>query len=122
MNEQQKQQVEDCVKWLEQGTLTGQRLRDTFEAVAASGDGKRQDLLYLQSNGMNIEWLALGMRLFVDGKWAPEPESQEDWPYKSVAEAISDGWRVIHFPNESLRLDENRTYGLGFEFVLERYR
>lgn len=122
MNEQQKQQIQECVKWLEQGTLTGQRLHDTFEQVVAHGDGKRQDLLYLQSNGLNVEWPLLGMRLFVDGKWEPEPESEEDWPYKSVAEAIKDGWRIISFPNEAQELDENHKYGLGFEFILEKYK
>ena len=122
MNEKQTQQVENCIEQLEQGTLTGQQLRDSFEALAGNSDGKRQDLLYLQCVGMNIQWQVLGMRLFVDGKWAPEPESEDAWPYKSVAAAINDGWRVIHFPNEALRLDENRTYGLGFEFVLEKYR
>ena len=39
----------------------------------------------------------------------------------TVIDAIRDGWRVISFPNMALSLDENRTYGLGFEFILERW-
>jgi hypothetical protein len=30
-------------------------------------------------------------------------------------------WRVIQFPNLTLMMDERRTYGLGCEFILERW-
>ena len=48
------------------------------------------------------------------------PADPEEWPYRTVVEAIRDGWRVIQFPNLALLLDEKRSYGLGCEFILER--
>ena len=50
-----------------------------------------------------------------------EPPFEGRWRYETVIDAINDGWRVISFPNMALSLDENRTYGLGFEFVLEKW-
>ena len=43
-----------------------------------------------------------------------------DWPYKTVLDAVRDGWRIIKFPELALMLDEKRSYGLGCDFVLER--
>ena len=49
------------------------------------------------------------------------PEDPDDWPYKTVLEAVRDGWRIIKLPELALAMDDSRTYGLGHEFVLERY-
>jgi hypothetical protein len=34
---------------------------------------------------------------------------------------MADGWRIIKFPEMALLLDEKRTYGFGWEFVLEKW-
>ena len=47
---------------------------------------------------------------------------QDSWPYQNVLEAMSDGWRVIQFPNLALVPNENRPTGLGCEFILEKLR
>jgi hypothetical protein len=60
------------------------------------------------------------MRIVENGEISDGPDNPDDWPYQSVLEAIRDGWRVIKFPELALTMDENRTTGLGFEFVLER--
>ena len=39
--------------------------------------------------------------------------------YESVHEAICDGWRVIHFPNQSEVSSESYDI-IGFQFVLEQ--
>ena len=90
------------------------------EAFAQVLSGKRQDLLYAQAveTGLDSRWI--GMCMMVDGELI-EPDD-DDWPYNSTIDAIKDGWRVISFPNMSLSLNENRTYGLGFEFILEKWR
>ena len=80
------------------------------------------DLLYLQSTTVGIDCQVLGMRLLIDGELDDGPDDPEDWPYKSVLEAIKDGWRVISFPNLALLMDESKTYGLGHEFILEKWR
>ena len=114
--------VKDCVDELERGTLTKQQLLDAFDSMSSNGKGRKQDLLYLQACESSLESTLLGMRMLVDGKYADEPEDDDAWPYKTIIDAINDGWRVISFPNMALSLDENHTYGLGFEFILEKWR
>ena len=77
----------------------------------------------------NTVFMVQGAESFLNGEYAadpapagPKPTPDDGWPYATVIDAIRDGWRVISFPNMALSLDENRTYGLGFEFILERWR
>ena len=44
----------------------------------------------------------------------------DEWPYNSVLEAMDDGWHVIKFPEMALMLQEDKTFGLGCEFILEK--
>ena len=117
---EQSRQLEQCVAQFNAGTLTEEGLRRAFAAVAPKGS-PRQDLLYLQSSTVGIDTPVIGMRLLVDGELDDGPDDPEDWPYKSVQEAIGDGWRVISFPNLALLMDESRTFGLGHEFILEKW-
>lgn len=129
MNLNQRQQiVVDCLEHLAKGTLTVDALSGAFEQVL-SENGRRQDLLYLQTNESALHSGVIGMKMLVNGEYAddpppagPKPTPDDGWPYATVIDAIRDGWRVISFPNMALSLDENRTYGLGFEFILERWR
>ena len=121
MENHARHELEQCVAALKENTLTEEQLRQAF-ANAASSDGARQDLLYLQSSTVGIDCAVIGMRLLINGALDDGPEDPEDWPYKSVLEAIHDGWRVISFPNLALLMDESKTYGLGHEFILEKWR
>jgi len=120
MDDQAHQKLEQCVAALNEGTLTEEQLRHAFASAAPSS--ARQDLLYLQSSTVGIDCGVIGMRLLINGELDDGPEDPEDWPYKSVLEAISDGWRIISFPNLALLMDESKTYGLGHEFILEKWR
>jgi|TARA_B100001750_G_scaffold241305_1_gene252503 hypothetical protein len=80
-----------------------------------------QDILYLHTRVNSLTSDILAMRIVTNGHISDAPENPDDWPYQSVLEAIRDGWRVIKFPELALMMDESRTYGLGFEFILERY-
>jgi hypothetical protein len=113
-----KRQVEECIEALKNGELTEENLRSVAEGVGALND-KRQDLLYVQAGSTSPGAGIHGMLLVQDGKII-EPEV-DNWPYNSVIEAIRDGWRIIEFPNMALMVDESRTYGLGCEFVLEKW-
>ena len=120
MDRQAHQQLEQCIDELKEGTLTEERLHQAFGMAPASAP--RQDLLYLQAVSVGVDSQVLGMRVLIDGKFDDGPDEPEDWPYKSVLEAIRDGWRVISFPNLALLMDESKTYGLGHEFILEKWR
>ena len=81
---------------------------------------RKQSLLYLTAATTSPAEVLTSMNLIEDGKIQDIPENPDDWPYQSVLDAINDGWRVIKFPEQALLLSEERNYGLGCEFVLER--
>lgn len=84
---------------------------------------RRQDVLYLQTQSTSPGSTVVGMLLIEDGVLSEGPLDPDDWPYQTVVEAIRDGWRIISFPNMALlTVDEKEFYGLGFEFILERWR
>ncbi|MGA1196632.1 MAG: hypothetical protein ACO36I_09065 [Candidatus Latescibacterota bacterium] len=84
----------------------------------------RQKLLYLYLGNSNLEAAVIGWSLY-DGttkeNFEAAGEAQEP-PYKSVLDAMRDGWRVIQSP--TLKAPQvGREYQvdyLDFEFVLEK--
>ena len=116
-----KQQLAGCIEALRRGELTEASLHQVIETIEAN-QKKRQDLLYLQAGGTSVGSGVHGMLIVQDGQISEGPADPNDWPYKSVLEAIRDGWRVIKFPELALMLDESRTYGLGCEFIMEKWR
>ena len=118
----QEQIAADLEKALAAGTLTTDALRRGIREITGRSDKAMQDLLYLQAVSVGVDSQVLGMRVLIDGEFDDGPDEPEDWPYKSVLEAIRDGWRVISFPNLALLMDESKTYGLGHEFILEKWR
>ena len=81
-----------------------------------------QDLLYLQSEKSSITSPVRGMRILEGGELSDGPEDPNDWPYKTVLDAIRDGWKVIKFPDTGLMVNEKRLYGVGCDFILEKIR
>lgn len=111
--------VEECIDRLDRGDLKADHLRAVLAQIP-SPDNSVQDLLYLQCSTTSVTSQVLGVQFISGGQVQPEPDSVADFPYQSVLEAMRDGWRVVQFPNMALLLDEERTYGLGCEFILER--
>ena len=112
--------LERCIADLRDGRLTESRLTEALEALNGARP-KRQDLLYLQTGRSSVDSDVLGMLLVQDGELHEGPRDPDEWPYATVLEAMNDGWRIIQFPEMALLLDESRTYGLGCQFVLERW-
>lgn len=115
-----KKEIERCIEKLGLSQLTENDLRRVALIVDES-QPLRQDLLYLQTNSSSPTAPVIGMRILENGESSDGPADPDDWPYQSVLEATCDGWRVIKFPDMALMLDESRQYGLGCEFILERY-
>ena len=109
--------VERCVAELQAGTLTEATLWNIIDVVNQS---QTQDILYLQALTNSPTSEVVGMRIIENGEISDGPADPKDWPYHTIIDAIRDGWRVIKFPEMALMLDESRTYGLGFDFILER--
>ena len=123
MTEMQKETIEALVTELQQGTLTEANLRKRIADVVGADNPKRQDVLYLQAVTTSPGAAVVGMLLVEDGELREGPPDPEDWPYQTVIEAVRDGWRIISFPNMALlAVDEKEFYGLGAEFILERWR
>ena len=116
-----KQQVESCIEDLRRNALEEGSLRLIGELADQLAQG-RQDLLYLQAAQTSVTSQVIGMSLYVDGEFSDGPDDPDDWPYQTVSAAMADGWRIIKFPEMAILLDEKRTYGLGCEFILEKWR
>ena len=114
-----KQHLEECIEQLRRGELTEARLRELGETIGGN-NGNRQSLLFLQSNTSSVTERVIGMQLIQDGVVSDGPFNAADWPYKSVLEAINDGWRVIRFPVQ-LPVGHTQDTHLSCEFVLEKW-
>jgi hypothetical protein len=112
------QQLEQCIEKLRDNQLTEEPLHAIIRQIGAQGTG-HQDLLYLQAQNSGVTASILGISLVQNGTVMDLPDNPDEWPYKTVAQAIQDGWRIIQFPN--LMLDDDRTYSLGCEFILEKW-
>ena len=114
-----KREIDGCIDNLKQGTLTEQDLLRVSEIVDGAPP-RRQDVLFLQGDSSSPVSQIVGMRIIEDGDLSDGPADPKDWPYETVLDAVRDGWRIMKFPDMALSLDENRTFGLGHEFILER--
>ena len=112
-------EIEQVLERFRQGQLTEPDLRQVLERLGTTA--KRQDLLYLQTSSTSLVASVLGMTLVRDGEIVERAAGAGEWPYSSVLEAIRDGWRVVKFPELALLLVEERTIGLGCEFILEKW-
>lgn len=87
-----------------------------------SSTGSRQGLLYLHAPSTNPHSAVVGISIYEDGADSDGLDENGEFRYRSIKEALDDGWRIIKFPEASLAMNEQDNYGLGYEFVLERWR
>ena len=117
-----KQQIEQWLDKLRTGTL----VEDDFQQALShlnnqrSNVMKRQKLLYLHTSTPGVDSEVIGMALVENGQILEGPDNPAEWPYNSVLDAMNDGWRVVKFPELALLLQEDKTFGLGCEFILEK--
>lgn len=119
-----KQQIQEWLDKLRAGTLVEADLQQALDRLnegTSDGDSpKRQRLLYLNTGNTGVDSQVLGMALVENGQILEGPDDVDEWPYNSVLEAMDDGWRVVKFPEMALLLQEDKTFGLGCEFILEK--
>ena len=117
-----KVQIQEWLEKFRDGTLT----EDDFQRVLNRLNDQpresqiQQKLLYLHTSTTGVNSEVLAMALVENGRIFEGPEDPAEWPYNSVIAAINDGWRVIKFPEMALLLQEDKTFGLGCEFILEK--
>ena len=104
------------------GRLTEAALETLYQQIASGADPVRQRLLYLHASQPSIRSPLYGCALHeprpgslteID-PLAPEP------PYNCVHDALLDGWRVIHFPDQRAPFDDREIDIVGYEFILEK--
>ena len=118
-----RQQIQGWLDKLRAGTLVEADLQQALDHLDGTSDGdspKQQRLLYLNTGNTGVDSQVLGMALVENGEILEGPDDVDQWPYNSVLEAMDDGWRVIKFPEMALLLQEDKTFGLGCEFILEK--
>ena len=123
MTETQQQITDSLVTDLRNGILTESLLRRKIADLAAETDKKRQDILYLQVGTTSPASRVVGMTYIERGVLNEASPNPDEWQYQTVLDAVQDGWRIISFPNMALlAMPDEDAYGLGFEFILERWR
>jgi hypothetical protein len=118
-----KQQIKEWLDKLRAGTLVEADLQQALEHLnngTSEEDSPKQRLLYLNTGNTGVDSQVLGMALVENGEILEGPDDVDEWPYNTVLEAMDDGWRVIKFPEMALLLQEDKTFGLGCEFILEK--
>lgn len=104
----------------EQGQLTTKDI-DRVISMAETAD-RKQSILYVQAGSTHPYSMVLGLSIYEEGKNPDAVDDAGDLIYTTLKDALDDGWRIVKFPDMSLAMEEQNTYGLGYEFILERWR
>jgi hypothetical protein len=114
--------VEGAKRDLAAGRLTPDRLDEIYRRARSSPGPLRQRLLYLHAAQPSIRAPLLGSALHepIRGSVTEIDPLAEPQPFTTVHDAILDGWRVIHFPNQRAPFDDREIDVLGYEFILEK--
>ena len=108
---------------LENGDLKAEDLDELLSSVRhKSRTQQRQRLLYLHAATPSPRSQVIGMALHepVRGSVTQISTEKIEWPYRSVHDAIIDGWQVIHFPDQRAPFDDREIDLLGYEFILHK--
>ena len=108
-----------CRRKFESGELQEKDFDDLL--MHAEGEGQ-QSLLYIYARSNNPRSEAIGISILEEGKDPEGVDEEGDFLYGSPFEAMQDGWRIVKFPEMTLAMQDQNTYGLGYEFILERVR
>lgn len=117
-----KEQLEIMLKKFKEGHLAETDIESALLLADDKEVSPRQSLLYLQAPTTHPYAAVIGISIFEEGKDMDGLDKNGDFLYTSIKNALDDGWRIIKFPEMSLAMNEQDTYGLGYEFVLERWR
>jgi hypothetical protein len=108
---------------LKAGRLTSEDLDTLRREVFADTAPARQRLLYLHASSPSIRSKVVAAALHepVPGSLTQIDPLAPELPYASVFEAILDGWRVVHFPDQRAHFDDREIDIVGYEFILEKW-
>ena len=107
---------------LQTGSLSEADLDQLLAGYGAARRRVRQRLLYLHADTPSIyaNLVAAAIHEPVAGSITEIDPLAAELPYRSVHDAIVEGWRVIHFPQQRAPFEDREIDLLGHEFILER--
>ena len=102
--------------------LTTEKLDEMLQTVLAHPGKVRQRLLYLHAALPSIRAPIIGSALHepVAGSVTQIDPLAPELPYDTVFDAVLDGWRVIHFPDQRAPFEDREIDMVGYEFILEK--
>jgi hypothetical protein len=103
------------------GSLDATHL-DHLDALLAGLCPPRQRLLYLfaLSPYIGSEVVSAALHEPQPGSVAQIEPTDELLPYRTVHEAVVDGWHVVQFPDPRMPFDDDEIDLLGYQFVLQK--
>lgn len=104
------------------GSLREADLDRLLADARGSGCRLRQRLLYLHSVNPSIhaDLVAAAIHEPVAGAVTEIDPQAPELPYRNVHDAIVEGWRVLHFPQQRAPYDDREIDLIGHEFILEK--
>ncbi len=104
------------------GSLREDDLDRLLAGARAPRSRLRQRLLYLHAVNPSIyvHLVAAAIHEPVAGAITEIDPQAPELPYKSVHDAIVDGWRIVHFPQQRAPFDDREIDVMGHEFILEK--
>ena len=122
MNTKIKNYLNQCRQKLESDRLQTVDLDELEALITTSNHRRNQTIMYLYSKSTNMRSPLSGWSVY-DPYRDDEPElPSQDPPYRSVLDAVGDGWRILQFPRpENFPFSDIDNSYLAFEFILEKF-
>ena len=81
-----------------------------------------QRLMYLHARTPSVfsELLAMNLIEPTRGYRLDISAEEPDWPYRTVHDAIVEGWQVVQFPHLQAPFDDMDLDVIGYEFILQK--
>lgn len=107
---------------LRNGGVDARDLDELARIIDAKSPFTRQRILYLHAATPSIRSQVIGMALHepVPGDVTEITTENQQWPYRTVHDAVVDGWQIIHFPSQQSLFDDREIDILGYEFILQK--
>ncbi|MAP91728.1 hypothetical protein CMK15_09250 [Candidatus Poribacteria bacterium] len=122
MDNKIKKHLDECRHKLENSQLEMDDLDQIEVLLTTSGNQSYQKIMYLHSKSTNIQSPLSGWAIYDPYKDNIPKLTSQNPPYKSVLDAVSDGWRILQFPRpENFPFSDIDNSYLTFEFILEKF-
>ena len=114
--------VSNARKKIKPGGIDSADLDELTDILNVNWGRTLQRLLYLHATTPSIRSQVIGIALHepVRGSVTEISTEGNEWPYRTVHDAILDGWQVIHFPDQRTPFDDREIDILGYEFILQK--